>query len=75
MASIKPIHYRKLCKIFEKDGWKFSHQKGDHLIYQKPGSLRPVVIPLYKEIPTFVIFNNLRTAGISREKYFKLLGE
>ncbi len=75
MASIKPIDYKRLCKIFEKDGWKFFHQKGDHLICQKPGALRPVVIPLYKEIPTFVILNNLRTAGISREKYFKLLEE
>lgn len=75
MASVKPVDHRKLCKIFEKDGWKFSRQKGDHLIYQKPGALRPVVIPLYKEIPTFVILNNLRTAGISREKYFKLLEE
>ncbi len=73
MAGLKPIDYKKLCKVFEKEGWVFSHQKGDHLIYKKAGSLRPIVIPMYKEIPVFVIQNNLRTAGISREKYFNAL--
>ncbi|MCL4390338.1 MAG: type II toxin-antitoxin system HicA family toxin [Patescibacteria group bacterium] len=73
MASLKPPHYRVLCKVFEKDGWKFSHQKGDHLVYKKPGAIRPVVIPMYSEIPVFIVLNNLRTAGISRNRYLQLL--
>ncbi len=73
MTSLQPVHYRILTKIFEKEGWKYSHQKGDHLVYKKSGFLRPVVIPMWKEIPRFVILNNLRTAGISREEYFKIL--
>jgi len=32
------------------------------------------VIPRYNEVPVFVIKNNLRIAGISREAYFDLLG-
>ncbi|MDO8514971.1 MAG: type II toxin-antitoxin system HicA family toxin [bacterium] len=73
MPSIKPVSYKTLCKIFEKEDWKFSHQTGDHLIYKKSGAIRPLVIPMYREIPTFVILNNLRTAGIPRDKYFELL--
>lgn len=71
--SIKPIHFRKLVKVFEKDGWIYQRTKGDHLIYQKKGFIRPIVIPKYKTIPIFVIKNNLKTAKISEEKYFKLL--
>ena len=67
--KITPIHYKKLCFVFERLGWSFVRQKGDHLIYEKRGFIRQVVIPTYKTIPVFIIKNNLRTAKISREKY------
>jgi hypothetical protein len=41
----------------------------------KLGIARPVVIPTYGEIPVFIIRTNLKTAGISREEYFRLLEE
>ena len=44
------------------------------MVFTKPGVLRPVVIPKYAAVPVFIIKNNIRTAGISRERYFKLLG-
>jgi len=71
--KITPIHYRKLAKIFELEGYALTREEGDHMIYVKPGVKRPVVIPKYSEIPVFVIKNNLRTAGFSRERYFELL--
>jgi len=75
MLKIKPIHYKKLAKIFEFDGFIYRGCEGDHLIYTKSGISRPVIIPKYKEIPVFIIKNNLRTAGISRKKYFELLNK
>ena len=39
----------------------------------KPGVIRPVVIPKYASVPVFIIKNNLRTSGMSRERYFELL--
>jgi hypothetical protein len=33
------------------------------------------VIPRYASIPVFIIKNNLRTAGMTRERYFELLGQ
>ena len=39
----------------------------------RPGLPRPLVIPDYAEVPVFIIRNNLRTAGLSREDYFRLL--
>mgnify|MGYP001577669545 CR=1 FL=1 len=44
-------------------------------MYVKPGVARPVVIPDRDEVPVFIIKNNLRTAGLSRDEYFSLLDQ
>ena len=72
MAAIRPVSYKILTAIFERDGFTFLRQHGDHLIYTKPGVKRPLVIPIYSEVPVFIIKNLLRTAGMSRERYFEL---
>ncbi len=71
--KIKPTHYQVQVKIFEMAGCVYVRTKGDHLIYRYPGAVRPVIIPKYKEVPTFVIKNNMRVIGMSREEYLKLL--
>jgi predicted RNA binding protein YcfA (HicA-like mRNA interferase family) len=62
-----------LVAVFELDGFVFDRQRGDHLIYTKPGVIRPLVIPAYHEVPVFIIKNLLRTAGMSRERYLDLV--
>lgn len=71
--KIRPTHYRIQVKIFERAGCVYSRTKGDHLIYHYPGAVRPVIIPKYKEVPAFVIKNNMRVIGMGREEYFELL--
>lgn len=71
--KLTPVHFRRLASVFEKAGWQYIGTKGDHMIYKKAGATRVVVIPKYKNIPVFIIKNNLRTAGISREEYLRLL--
>lgn len=73
MARIIPIHWRKLLKIFEIEGCVLVGQTGDHLELKKEGAKRRIVIPKYRDIPVFIIENNLKTAGISRRRYFELL--
>jgi predicted RNA binding protein YcfA (HicA-like mRNA interferase family) len=73
MPALRPVHYQDLVRIFEHDGFRHDRTEGDHLIYTKAGVLRPLVIPMYREIPVFIIKNLLRTAGMSRERYFDLL--
>jgi len=75
MSKFSPVPYKTLCRVLEAEGFRLIRQEGDHLIYTSPGVLRPVVIPKYSSIPVFIIKNNLRTAGISRERYFELLKE
>jgi len=71
--KIKPTHYQVQVKIFEMAGCVYTRTKGDHLVYQHTGAIRPVVIPKYKEVPAFVIKNNMRIIGMSREKYLEFL--
>lgn len=46
---------------------------GDHLVYVRPGHIRPVVFPKVREVQTFIILNNLKTARIPRGEYLKLI--
>lgn len=73
MPRISPVHYKKLVRVFEQSGFVFDRQEGDHLVYVKIGIKRPIVIPMYKEVPIFIIKNNLRSAEITRDEYLRLL--
>ena len=73
MPKISPIAHQGLAKIFELEGWEYVGTTGDHMQFKKAGFLRRIVIPKKKDIPVFIILNNLRTAKISRERYFELL--
>ena len=43
------------------------------MVFTKTGVIRPVVIPKCAAVPVFIIKNNLRTTGISRDRYIELL--
>jgi predicted RNA binding protein YcfA (HicA-like mRNA interferase family) len=74
MPKITPVPYQTLVRVFEKDGFQLQRTRGDHLVYTKPGIPRPIVIPMNDQVPVFIIRNNLRSARMSRERYFELLG-
>ncbi len=73
MPAVKPTTYQIQVKIFEAAGCIYVRTQGDHLIYRCPGAIRPVIIPKYREVPVFVIQNNMKVIGMSRETYFQLL--
>lgn len=74
--KIAPLPFQKVVKLFESDGWIVTRQKGDHLILTKPGMKRPVVIKTSPhELPVTHVLTNLKTAGISRDRYFELLDQ
>lgn len=75
MPRLVPIHYRKLEKVFKNKGFVYVRTKGDHLVYTKKGIDRPIVIPMYREIPEFIILKNLKTARITRKEYLELLAK
>jgi predicted RNA binding protein YcfA (HicA-like mRNA interferase family) len=73
MPRITPVHWKVLESVFLAAGFRFVRQEGSHRSYRKEGIIRPVVIPTYVEIPVAIIRNTLKTAGISRDEYFRLL--
>ena len=73
MPALRPVHFQRLIRVFEQDGFRFDRQEGDHRVYVKAGVRRPIVIPMYHAVPLFIIKNLLRTSGMSRERYFELL--
>jgi len=73
MPVIRPTSFEVQIRVFEAAGCKYSHTRGDHLVYHYPGAIRPVVIPKYKEVPVFIIKNNMKVIGLTRAKYFRLL--
>ncbi len=75
MPRITPIHWRVLERVFLAAGFEFARQEGSHRSYTKPGLIRPIVIPTYDGVPVSIIRNNLKTANISRDEYFRLLQE
>lgn len=75
MPKLSPVSYKKLAMVLEAEGFVRVRTEGDHMIFTKPGVVRPVVVPKYAAVPVFIIKNNLKTAGISRERYLAILGQ
>jgi predicted RNA binding protein YcfA (HicA-like mRNA interferase family) len=72
-SGIRPTNYQVRVRIFEAAGCTYVRTQGDHLVYHYPGEKRPVVIPKYKEVPVFIIKNNMKIIGMSVEKYLSRL--
>lgn len=75
MPKIAPIPTRTFEKFLTKVGCTFAGQHGDHRKWRRTGLARPVIVPVRKELPVFIISNNLRILGISHETYLKLMGK
>ena len=73
MPRLVPTSWKVLKQVFEADGFKLERQTASHLVYSKSGISRPVVIPKYDEVGLDIIKANMRTAGMSRPRYFELL--
>ena len=75
MPRITPVSWKTLECIFQKAGFVFNRQEGDHRAYLRQGTVRPIIIPTYKEVDIEIIRSNMRTAKMSREEYFRLLAD
>jgi len=71
MGQLGSIHWKKFEKFLLYKGCKFAREKGDHRIFWKNGIPRPLVIPRDKNLPPFIIMNNLRILGVSKDEFLK----
>ncbi|MBU1147119.1 MAG: type II toxin-antitoxin system HicA family toxin [Candidatus Omnitrophica bacterium] len=73
MPRITPIHYKKFAKFLKAVGCHLARQKGDHLVFKRADLRRPVIIPAEKNLPVFIIKNNLRLLNITPQQYLEIL--
>ena len=74
MPRLAPTNWKTQVEIFEADGFTKDRTTSSHVVMSKPGILRPVIIPKYKEVGIDIIKNNMRTAGMTQKRYFELKG-
>ncbi len=70
MKGAGKVSWQRFEKFLLAMGCELKGQEASHRKYKKAGILRPIIVPCRKELPDFIILNNLRTLGISRE-YFE----
>lgn len=75
MPKIGPVSWKTLVRVLEAEGWTRARQVGSHISYTKPGCIRPIVIPKHDPLSPGVVMSNLRTAGLSRDRFLELLAE
>lgn len=73
MPKIPTVSSRKFCKFLIAVGCRLERIEGDHHIFVKPDIERPVVVPIRKSLPIFIVLNNLKTLGISRREFVRRL--
>ena len=69
MGRIGSIHWKEFERFLISVGCTFKREKGDHRVYWKEGIKRPVIVPRDAELPPFIVLNNLKVLGISRDTY------
>ena len=57
------------------EGLKMIRTAGDHEVWARADLLRPVIFQDKIEVPEFIIKNNLRTIGVTRQEFIKYLEE
>jgi predicted RNA binding protein YcfA (HicA-like mRNA interferase family) len=73
VPRLTPLSWEKIVCVFLKLGYRRAGQKGSHIKLEKPGVARPLIIPRYNEVGVDIISGLIRTAGIDRDAFMKLL--
>jgi len=70
--SLNSFHIKNSLKFLKKLGCVYSYTKGDNMIFHYKGAIRPIVIPKYKEVPAFIIKNNMKIIGLSKQRFLEI---
>jgi predicted RNA binding protein YcfA (HicA-like mRNA interferase family) len=64
---MKPVSGRRMCKILEARGWTRQRITGAHHIYQRPGSLLSISVPVHgnRDLPAGTQKGIMRDAGLT----------
>lgn len=68
MPRLPRVSGRQTGAAFEHAGWRFTRQRGDHMMLTSPGK-RTLVVPDSDELPAFILRGFLATAGMTVEEF------
>lgn len=76
MKNLSNITLAEFRSVLFRLGLSKIRSRGGHEVWMKDGMLRPIIIQSHIEpIPEFIIRNNLRNLGITKETFLKMLDE
>ncbi|MDR0823262.1 MAG: type II toxin-antitoxin system HicA family toxin [Endomicrobium sp.] len=76
MGTLDCVNLRQLRKLLKKQGFIETRQKGSHLIVEKAGLSRPIVIPIHgKEVFLYNIKEIMKVLNMNRDEFVKELNE
>ncbi len=74
MKTLANITIAEFRSVLERLGLSKTRTKGGHEAWMKEGMTRPVIIQTHvNPIPEFIIRNNLRNIGISKQEFLDIL--
>ncbi|MFQ5405864.1 MAG: type II toxin-antitoxin system HicA family toxin [Candidatus Micrarchaeia archaeon] len=75
MPKLPVLSGKKVLKVLQKEGFKFSRQKGSHVVMTKivNGQKLVTVFPMHKELDPGTLLAIISQAGMNREEFFKIL--
>ena len=72
---MRPIDWRELVSLCERENCKHDRTKGDHIVMVRPGMARPVVIPKKRDLKEDIVLGIARTLGMTKNAMLEKLGE
>jgi predicted RNA binding protein YcfA (HicA-like mRNA interferase family) len=73
MPSLRPVNYKKFEQFLKYIGCSLVRTRGDHRVWSRADLKRPVILPSVKDLPVFIIRNNLRVLNITPEEYLEII--
>jgi predicted RNA binding protein YcfA (HicA-like mRNA interferase family) len=72
--SISNIKLKIFRKFLQSVGCELIRTRGGHEVWSHPNTPRPIIIQSHIDpIPTFIVLNNLKTLGITKEEFLKAI--
>jgi predicted RNA binding protein YcfA (HicA-like mRNA interferase family) len=70
---VKQVSWQELRDVCKLAGCVEARTKGDHLVMTRTGLARPVIIKMDKDLGEDIVRSNMRTLGLSRKEFDRLL--
>lgn len=77
LTRIPPHSGKEMIAALKRAGFSEARQRGSHVSLLNPNKKlsRPIIVPLHRDLPDFIVSKNLKTAGITPEEYLEFLGK